>query len=81
MVAVCGMDTDDVCWLPKGTEPPPKLATSTTCLYVLHIRRTGTMYVGETEALADRLKKHRRNHGPLDVAVIVIPMEKGGRYA
>mmetsp|Transcript_5014 Transcript_5014/g.20573 ORF Transcript_5014/g.20573 Transcript_5014/m.20573 type:complete len:295 (-) Transcript_5014:650-1534(-) len=47
--------------VPRGFEPPPALA-ATSCVYALHFA-DDAVYVGETDAIRDRLARHRKK-GP-----------------
>ena len=67
--------------IPSEWDPPPTIADDVPCVYVVEIDGgDGGVYIGETEHLADRMKRHRQVFGK-NIRVVVFPInvEEGGR--
>ena len=77
---------DDVVMIESEWDPPPTIADEVACVYVLEVSvsngSTGsaitvpTLYIGETEHLADRIGKHRYTFGK-QIKIAVFPMKNG----
>ena len=67
---------EDPVVLEPGYDPPPRLTADRSCVYVLEMG--GLLYVGETDALENRLRIHRQTHGD-GLTVVVFPLVKAGK--
>ena len=79
MESLCGRES---VLIPPEWDPPPTIADDVPCVYVVEIDGGGNggVYIGETEHLADRMKRHRQVYGK-NIRVVVFPInvEEGGR--
>ena len=61
-------------------DPPPTIADEVPCVYILEVNEGKTLnsfYIGETEHLADRMRRHRNVFGK-QVKFAVFPVGDGG---
>ena len=73
--------SSDVVEINPEFDPPPIIADHFPCVYLLEVIEDGGnhgYYIGETEHLADRMKRHRQFFGK-NIKFCIFPVEKGGR--
>jgi DNA mismatch repair ATPase MutS len=81
MVEVLNEFQSDVVEINPEFDPPPIIADHFPCVYLLEVIEDGGnhgYYIGETEHLADRMKRHRQFFGK-NIKFCIFPVEKGGR--
>ena len=64
--------------LPRDKAPPPRLV-GTSCVYAFSTSEG--LYVGETDSVRDRLKKHSRKYDLGDALVVTVKDKSAARKA